>query len=105
MNGQMVAGTTAQQLGGYRMLEIMIGAKQFTYDSAGTLRFKFKGSRKANFVEIKLNGLDLYDVKISKLVTKNYIIEEKVVKEFTNVYNDQLKSLFEETTGLYLSLV
>ena len=104
MNGQTIANTTAQQLGGYGKLEVMIGANQFTYDSKGTLRFKFKGSRKANFIQIELNGLDLYDIKISKLTTKNYIMEEKIVAEFENVYADTMKQMIEETTGLYLSI-
>lgn len=68
--GKQVADQTAEYLGGFRRLALMIGADRFTYDEEGTLRFMFKGSRKMNAVEFILNGADLYDVNFLRCTTK-----------------------------------
>jgi hypothetical protein len=103
-----------QQLGGIGLLKLMIGAKDFTYDSTGEtgLRFKFELSAVANMVEIKLVN-DLYTMnfyKIEPLMSKdengNLTINPKAdfdpqpVETYEGVYDDQLVDLFEETTRL-----
>jgi len=51
-------------------------------------------------VEIKLNGLDLYDMKFLWVSVKGI----KTIKEYGSVYYDQLQSLFTSVTGMYTSL-
>src|SRR5437763_1905159 len=97
---KQIADTTAQYLGGYGRLNVMIGAKNFSYDKEGTLTFRFKMCKKANCVRFKLNGKDLYDVEFLKLGKVDF----KVVKEYNDLYFDQLRKIFEEYTGLYLTL-
>lgn len=90
---------TIQQLGGFGRLKAMVGAYNFAKDE-NSVSFRFKGSRKANHVSIELNSSDLYNVRIGKVGKLDY----KIVDETKDAYSDMLVSLFENTTGLYLSL-
>tara|TARA_Y100000296_G_C5152956_1_gene247432 strand:+ start:788 stop:1120 length:333 start_codon:yes stop_codon:yes gene_type:complete len=100
-----IADVTLQQLGGRGRLSAMIGAQHFYSDNDGaTLIFQFKGSRKANAVKITLNSLDTYDVEFVKKGTKRTGYLPTTVKEYGMVYADQLHSIFESFTGLYLSM-
>lgn len=96
---QEIAKTILMQMGGSNRLNAMIGAKYFAAIENG-LSFRFKMSKAANYVKITLNSLDLYDIEFGKVWGKNF----KIVKTVNDVYDDQLKSIFERTTGLYLSL-
>lgn len=100
-NGQEVAQTILKQMGGTGKLAAMIGAKDFIAHPNG-VAFKFMdpGAGKPNYVKIILNARDTYDVEFGRLRGMNY----KVIKSFEDIYNDSLRSLFERTTGLYLSL-
>lgn len=80
----------------------MIGADKFTYDNAGALKFWFKSCKKANIIKIELNGMDLYDITFYKYNRKTY--DCPLVKEFNNIYAEDMKKIIEEYTGLYLSL-
>lgn len=91
-----VAQTIATQLGGTSRLKMMVGAHNFATDGKN-LVFKIKNP-KINYIKITLNGKDLYDLEFSKVG-----ISYKVVKEYKDIYNDQLVELFEKTTGMYLS--
>ncbi len=72
----------------------------------------FKGSRKANVWCITLAGDDTYSVKIKKRTGGRFNnktgfkspIKEKSVLDVTGVYVEQLRSTFEDATGLFLSL-
>lgn len=86
------------QLGG-NMFIAMTGATCYA-DGANTLVVRFKGSRLANTVYITLNSLDLYDVIFRKITTTKH----GIVKEYNGIYNDQLRKIFEDTTGLLTSL-
>ena len=97
MSDGTVASTIAAQMGGYGRLTMMTGANNFTYDD-NSLRFKFKGSRKTNFIKVTLNGKDLYDVEFGKIRGLDY----KVVETFDDAYADMLIPVFEDLTGLYL---
>lgn len=89
-----------QQLGGAGRLAAMVGAK-ITYDNKNqNVGIRFKGSTKANYVRITLNGKDLYDMEFLKIRGTSF----KTVQTYNDVYGDQLKELFEKFTGLYLSL-
>ena len=55
----------------------------------------------ANFMEVSLNSLDLYDITFAKLTKMG---EMKSVKTYDNVYNDMLVRIFESHTGMYTTL-
>ena len=110
-----IAETILQQLGGHRFI-VMTGAKNFIALQNG-LRFTIgRNASKANRVEITLNGLDLYDIKFIKHTPYSMRIDHKrmtvtetqektvVVREFNDIFFDQLQELFTETTGLYTRL-
>lgn len=99
---EQIAYTILQQMGGDGRLHAMVGATVLAFEKDGSLTFRFKSCRKANFVKITLNGLDLYDMTFMKIHSKTYEVKE--VKTFENLYSDNLKETFEAFTGLYLSL-
>ena len=92
-----VAKTTIQQLGGANKLKAMIGAKNFGADN-NTVSFQFPRCNGFRAVRITLNVMDTYDIQF--LGGNNF----RVLKEFNGIYNDGLIDLFEDTTGLRLSL-
>jgi hypothetical protein len=93
-----VAQTIIDQLGGAGKLTAMTGAHSFL-DLNDGVQFQFKGSRKANCMIVKLDPSDTYAVEFWR-TGKNM----KCVLGIVNVYAEDLKPLFERTTGLYLSL-
>lgn len=105
MNNEM-AKITMNQLtasnNGIGRLSMMIGAKNFVRDeNKNNVMFSFaaKAKNKANKCRITLNSMDLYDVEFFNIRGANF----KTISSFKNIYNDQLKELFESETGLYLS--
>lgn len=94
-----VATTILNQLGGLRRLEAMIGAYHVFRDGAD-LQFRFRGSKKANYIKVHLNERDLYDITFGKIRAMKF----EVVGEYNDVYEDTMKGIFEKFTGLYLSL-
>lgn len=94
-----VATTILQQLGG-NMFVAMTGAKHIvaTKDS---LRFKFRGSPKFNYLEVTLTPGDVYDLRFCKLGKWGDVETEETVEV---VYADQLQSVFAAETGLYTHL-
>lgn len=103
----MIANTILEQMGGIRNIVAMTKAKDIMDHNNG-VSFKFSGSKKVNYVKVILNEMDTYDVEFGKISMKKTdfggrMPEYKTVKELTNVYHDQLKPIFENTTGLYLS--
>lgn len=88
---------------GMNRLVTMVEAKNFVQsENDNWVRFQFMKSSgtKARYVQITLNGSDLYDVEFYRM----WKLEKKVVSVHENVYFDQLKALFEAETGFYLSL-
>jgi len=90
-------------MGGGRRLKAMIGA----YDFLGSekdreLQFKWKAKARngANAITISLDPSDTYTLKFWKIragkVTK--------IEEMEGVYDDMLRSIFEDRTGLYLRM-
>ena len=95
-----VAETILSQLGGNRF-RVMTGAKNFAATD-NSLRMRIgRNNTNANYMEVSLNMLDLYDITFAK-VTK--MGEMKSVKTYENVYNDMLVEIFESHTGMYTSL-
>jgi hypothetical protein len=96
-----VAKTILNQLGGIGKLKAMVSANNFVAD-ANSLKFAFKGCKKANIIKIELNPLDFYSVEFYKLNRKTF--ECPMVEECEIVYFDQLKRAIETVTGLFLSI-
>ena len=100
MTNMEVANTIAQQLGnGYNRIRAMTGAKQFVALDQG-LMFRFPNGKGPNSVTIRLTPSDEYTMVFHRIVGTKV----KVVEEFSGIHAPDLKTTFEKTTGLYLSL-
>lgn len=90
-------GAVLQQLGGNRFIA-MTGAKDFVKDSKKRkIAFKVgRNSKNINYVEVQLNGKDLYDMRFYN-VRK---FTPRLVSSASDVYFDQLQSTFTYHTGL-----
>lgn len=98
-NDMTIAQTILNQMGGSGKLVAMLGARNFSTEG-NDLRFRFRGSRKSNYVKITLNSMDLYDIEFGKIRKYELIPGES----FFDVYADQLIEIFESVTGLRTSL-
>lgn len=94
------AQTIYNQLGGNKFGG-MIGIKDLVGDT-NALQFGFKSCRKANKCKITLNALDLYDIEFFKYNRRTFDCPR--VKEYSNIYADQLTEIFKSFTGLATSL-
>jgi hypothetical protein len=92
-----VAATILKQMGGFGRLKAMIGAKNFS-KTADSLTFQWPSKQRStgNALKVTLKGDDTYDME--------FFNGPKSVKKYDGVYNDQLKSIFEKQTGLYLTM-
>lgn len=94
-----IAQTILAQLGGSRALTLMLGAKHFSShndEGRGALSFKFKGSRKVNYVKIILTVMDTYTVRFGKIGKFDY----DIVEQLEDIYCDNLAESFRRVTGL-----
>lgn len=88
--------------GGLRNLRMLVGASDFVVGDA-QVRFSFKGCRRANKVVVQYEvGTDTYHFRIGKLNKQTW--EFDTILDEYGVYNDQLMDMFEQATGLYLTL-
>ena len=95
-----VANTIYRQLCGIKF-RVMTGAKNMvSHEFALSMKIG-RNKTNANFMVVELNGNDLYNVTFAKLTKMG---EMKSVKEYENVYNDMLVSIFESHTGMYTTL-
>lgn len=94
-----IAETIIEQLGGH--LTAMIGAYNMFHHAEGAVSFRFKAraSNASNHCKVTLVN-DLYTVVFTSVRGTSV----KVKGEFEDLYNDQLKALFERETGLYLTM-
>jgi len=96
-----IAETILQQMGGQNRIAAMTGARNFVNLGNG-VSFKFKLCRRFNYFKVVLNAaLDLYEVTLSRVDKWG---EQKNQETFEGIYWDQLKGIFEQKTGLRLSL-
>lgn len=92
--------TIIDQIGGAGRLQVMLGTKHIVCDDEA-ITFDFKGSRKMNRCKIAYcRASDLYSVEFLKYSPKKLTFSK--VQNFAGIYADQLRNLFESTTGLYL---
>lgn len=96
-----ISDTILAQLGGIRKLMAMIGAHNFVIEEKG-LQFTFKGCKKANICRILLSPSDTYRFELYRF--KKSEMKLKEIEIIEDVYNDQLINVFQESTGLFLSL-
>lgn len=106
-------------IGGHRFLS-MTGTKikYYGYSDTGYVYVMLqlvKNESKANHLKISLNSMDLYDmefIRTRKVQNPEYkaigikVYEDvwETVKEFDNLYYDQLEEIFKSVTGLETSL-
>jgi hypothetical protein len=103
-----IAKTILAQLGG-NVFKTMTGARNFmshTEDRALSFHLP-SGTAKnqVNYVKIKLNEMDLYDIEFGRTWKRPkgaYVYDVKATVE--GAYADMLQSVFTEYTGLYTSL-
>jgi hypothetical protein len=96
-----VVQTIVQQMGGPGRLRVMLGAQVVQIDNKTVgITFPNKTRSKGNHVEVKLLPSDTYKMEFFNVSVKG----KKLVKKYTDVYNDQLVDLFEKQTGWYLRL-
>lgn len=81
---------------------VMMGAKNKVYSTKeGAITFKIgRNAGKVTHIKIYLNAKDLYDIKFYRI----YGGKSKVLKEYNDLYNNQIHSVIENVTGMYLSL-
>jgi hypothetical protein len=96
---KQIAETILDQLGGH--IKAMIGAYNVFSHAEGALSFRFKcrASNSSNYCKVSLVG-DTYTVEFKSV--RGTSIKDK--GKFEDMYNDQLKSLFENETGLCLTM-
>lgn len=99
----LVANTILAQLGGSKFIA-MVGAYRFTAGKNNlSLWFKANAKNKANMMHIQLTPNDTYTVQFWKMRGTSTGSLKKV-SQYENIYADQLRTLFEDETGLRTSL-
>lgn len=94
-----IATTILSQLGGRGFL-MLTGSKIQTAAPNGiTFKLPFNKS-KAGYFKVSLNDGDTYDLEFFKVRKFKVFSTEKL----TNIYCDQLQDIFEEKTGLFVTL-
>jgi hypothetical protein len=100
MTNQVVAQEILRQMGGIRRISMMTGAKDFVAGEDKVIFKIGKGAKnKINTIKIELNAMDLYDVTFMRVWGTTIT----TIKKVDGIYNDMLKSTFENETGFYLS--
>lgn len=84
-------------LGGNKF-KAMVGATLIKTNNG--LDVRFKGSKFANSLSIKLNSMDTFDLTFAKISGLDY----KIVKTIEGVWGEDLQDIFTEYTKLYTSL-
>ena len=95
-----IANEIYRQLGGNKF-RVMTGAKMMVSTENGIRMRIGRNKTNANYMEVVLNSMDLYDITFAKVTRMG---EMKSVKTYDNVYNDMLVEIFESHTGMYTTL-
>jgi hypothetical protein len=95
--GDEIGKTIWKQMGGNRF-GVMTGSKPRIIPNG--LGIRFPRSNGINYLEIRLNQNDLYDMKFIRIHGTKIV----KVKEINGVYYDQLQEIFTQETGLYTRL-
>jgi hypothetical protein len=101
MSDLTTATIILSQMGGTSRLSVMIGANSFVgSDNSVAFRFKARARNGSNAFRVTLDPSDTYTIEFLSLRGSS----RKVKETLSDVYAEDLKSLFEKKTGLYLSL-
>lgn len=101
---QEIAKIILQQLGGTGRLNIMTGAKNFVAIENG-VRFNIgRNAKGVNVVTIVLNASDTYDVEFGAARRVKLEMRYTVKDRTEGAYVDMLKPIFENATGMYLTI-
>lgn len=92
---KQIANTILVQLGGVEFV-LCTGAKRFLLIDSGVRFHIGENQKRVSTVTVRLNGNDMYDLQFED--------SEKVLSKYTDIFCENLKDLFEESTGLYVSL-
>lgn len=87
-----------KQIGGNKFTTMTGSKVSYGYDDLGYVYLHIKlqkNKSKARYLEVKLNGNDLYDMKFTRI----YKHEVKEVEIFNDVYADMLQDIFTSVTG------
>ena len=85
-------------------LKLMLDADKFCI-MENTVRFRFKGSRSINYFILEYDaGMDLWNAVFKYFRNGKLSFIYKEVKRCDGLYCDKLKEVFEETTGLCLTV-
>ena len=96
-----VVQTILEQMGGANRITAMTGARLLYDENSVTIRTRFYNKERANTVTITYDyEFDTYRMKFFRI--RGFKVVE--LGEVNDVYCDQIISLFESKTGLYLSL-
>lgn len=95
-----VANTILQQLGGNKFLTMTGSHNLGATDNSLQMKLR-KSNSKAQYLVIALQPNDTYKMEFVK-INRNF--DRTIVKEYNDVYFDQLQKLFTEETGMYTSL-
>jgi len=98
---EMIGRTILEQMGGAQRIQVMLGAQQFRILNNGVgFAWPNRERPKGNYVEIVLNGADLYDMSFFNVAGAS----KKLVKKYDDVYAEDLRSTFERQTGWHLRM-
>lgn len=95
-----VGRTIADQMGGAGKLKMMLGATVVLIPNGLAIKWPNKHKSKGDLVEITLEPSDTYTMRFYNTSRG----QKKLVKEFEDVYFDQLVDIFEQHTGWYLRM-
>lgn len=100
-HNKIVAQTILEQLGGSQRLTMMIGAKLYRYNQNDVgFRYMQAERNNSNHIQIQLMESDLYKLEFWNIRGKDC----KVVETVEGVYAEDLARIFQESTGLTLSI-
>jgi len=96
-----IANTILDQLGGTGRIAAMTGAKNFMVDGPGvSFKFPNRDCKRPNWIKVTLDPSDTYTVTMGRIV--KYALRSS--STVNGIYCDGLVELFENATGLRLSL-
>lgn len=99
MSSQEIAKTILAQMGGTGKISAMLGTKQYVVIDHGVkFNWPSKERSKGNCVQITLLPSDTYKMEFYNVSRTGF----KLVKEYEDIYWDQLIEIFEKQTGYYL---
>jgi len=96
-----VANTILSQMGGTGRLTGMIGAHTYTGRENGvSFKFKCRAKNGSNMFKVTLDPSDTYTIEFISVRGMSV----KVKESLSDIYAEDLVRLFQDKTGLYLSL-